>query len=144
MASDTAPLTGLIEAMCAAASGIHAMRDPTRGGVAATLVEVATRQRLGVEIEESAIPVRDPVRGACEMLGLDPLFVANEGKLVAFVDEDSSVAVLEAMRSHALGRESVRIGRITEAHPGIVTVRTSVGGRRILDLPYGEALPRIC
>ncbi len=78
------------------------------------------------------------------MLGLDPLFVANEGKLVAFVDEDSSVAVLEAMRSHALGRESVRIGRITEAHPGIVTVRTSVGGRRILDLPYGEALPRIC
>lgn len=144
MASDTAPLTGLIEAMLAAAPGIHAMRDPTRGGVAATLVEVATRQRLGVEIEETAIPVRDPVRGACEMLGLDPLMVANEGKLVAFVPEDSCEAVLRAMRGHPLGRESARIGRVTDSHPGIVTLQTPIGGRRILDLPYGESLPRIC
>jgi hydrogenase expression/formation protein HypE len=144
MASDTAPLNGLIEAMLAAVPGVHAMRDPTRGGVAATLVELATRQHLGVEIEETAIPVRDPVRGACEMLGLDPLVVANEGKLVAFVDESHCEALLKAMRQHPLGRDSVRIGRVTEAHPGIVTVRTSIGGRRILDLPYGESLPRIC
>ncbi len=142
--SDTAPLHELVAAMLATGADIHAMRDPTRGGVAATLVEIATRQRVGVEIDERAIPVRDVVRGACEILGLDPMLVANEGKLVAFVPEEGSGRVLEAMRAHSLGSEAVRIGRVTEAHPGFVVVRTLIGGERILDLPFGESLPRIC
>ncbi|MEO8191262.1 MAG: hydrogenase expression/formation protein HypE [Acidobacteriota bacterium] len=142
--SDTAPLHELTAAMLDAYPDVHAMRDPTRGGVAATLVEIASRQRLGVEIDERAIPVRDPVRGACEILGLDPLLVANEGKLIAFVPEAGADEVLRAMRAHPLGAEAVRIGRVTEAHPGFVVVRTSIGGERILDLPFGESLPRIC
>ena len=97
---------------------IHAMRDPTRGGVAATLVEIASRQRLGIEVDERAIPVRDAVRGACEILGLDPLLVANEGKLVAFVPEEDASACSRRMRAHPLGRDASRIGRVTAAHPG--------------------------
>jgi hydrogenase expression/formation protein HypE len=120
------------------------MRDPTRGGVAATLVEIATRRGLGIEVDESQIPVREPVRGACELLGLDPLLVANEGKLVAFVPEASAGRALAAMRAHALGRHAARIGTVTESHPGLVEVRTSVRGRRLLDLPFAEPLPRIC
>jgi hydrogenase expression/formation protein HypE len=142
--SDTAPLHELVAVMLATGADIHAMRDPTRGGVAATIVEIATRQRVGIEIEEAAIPVRDVVRGACEILGLDPMLVANEGKLVAFVPEEGSADVLEAMRAHPLGSEAVRIGRVTDAHPGFVLVRTLIGGERILDLPFGESLPRIC
>ena len=142
--SDTAPLHELTAAILTAYPDVHAMRDPTRGGVAATLVEIASRQRLGIEIDEAAIPVRDPVRGACEILGLDPLLVANEGKLVAFVPEEGSAAVLRAMRADPLGAEAVRIGRVTETHPGFVVVRTLIGGERILDLPFGESLPRIC
>ncbi len=142
--SDTAPLHELTAAILTAYPGVHAMRDPTRGGVAATLVEIASRQRLGIEIDEAAVPVRDPVRGACEILGLDPLLVANEGKLVAFVPEEGSAAVLRAMRADPLGAGAVRIGRVTETHPGFVVVRTLIGGERILDLPFGESLPRIC
>ncbi|MEP6769744.1 MAG: hydrogenase expression/formation protein HypE [Acidobacteriota bacterium] len=142
--SDTAPLHELTAAILTAYPGVHAMRDPTRGGVAATLVEIASRQRLGIEIDEAAVPVRDPVRGACEILGLDPLLVANEGKLVAFVPEEGSAAVLRAMRADPLGAGAVRIGRVTPTHPGFVVVRTLIGGERILDLPFGESLPRIC
>ena len=142
--SDTAPLHELAARMLAAAPEIHAMRDPTRGGVAATLVEIATRRALGIEVDESAIPVRDAVRGACEILGLDPLLVANEGKLVAFVPERNAESVLAAMREHPLGREACRIGRVTADHPGFVALRTPIGGERILDLPFGESLPRIC
>ncbi|MBW3672144.1 MAG: hydrogenase expression/formation protein HypE, partial [Acidobacteria bacterium] len=142
--SDTAPLHQLVEAMLAAYSGIHALRDPTRGGVAATLVEIASRRKLGIEVDESAVPVRETVQGACEILGLDPLHVANEGKLVAFVPEEGAELVLQAMRNHPLGRESARIGRVTEDGDGMVRLRTPIGGRRILDLPYGELLPRIC
>jgi hydrogenase expression/formation protein HypE len=120
------------------------MRDPTRGGVAATLVEIASRQRLGMEVDEAAIPMRDAVRGACEMLGLDPLLVANEGKLVAFVPDEGGERVLAAMRAHPLGRSASRIGCVTAEHPGVVVLRTPIGGNRILDLPFGEALPRIC
>jgi hydrogenase expression/formation protein HypE len=144
LASDTAALHELSAAALAAYPGIHAMRDPTRGGVAATLVEIATRRRLGVEIDETAVPVRDTVRGACEILGLDPLLVANEGKLIAFVPEAGSAAVLAALRGHPLGRAACRIGTVVADHPGFVTVRTAIGGERILDLPFGEALPRIC
>jgi hydrogenase expression/formation protein HypE len=120
------------------------MRDPTRGGLAATLIEIAGRQGLGMEVDERAVPVRDVVRGACEMLGLDPLLVANEGKLVAFVAENDSERTLEAMRAHPLGREAARIGRVVAHHAGIVLLRTPIGGDRVLDLPFGEALPRIC
>jgi len=144
LASDCAPVHELVAAALESFPGIHAMRDPTRGGVAATLVEIASRQRLGVEIDESAIPVRDTVRGACELLGLDPLLVANEGKVVAFVPESGAERVVEAMRAHPLGRDARRIGRVTADHPGLVVLRTPVGGERILDLPFGEALPRIC
>jgi hydrogenase expression/formation protein HypE len=141
--SDTAPLHELAQA--ALASGrVHAMRDPTRGGLAATLVEIARRRRLGVELDEAALPVGDAVRGACELLGLDPLHVANEGKLVAFVDPDDADAVLCALQTHPLGRDAARVGRVTDDHAGTVVVSTAIGGRRLLDLPFGEALPRIC
>lgn len=142
--SDTAPLHELTATMLRACPGIHAMRDPTRGGVAATLVEIASRQHLGIEVDEKAIPVQDVVRGACEILGLDPLLVANEGKLVAFVPERDSMRVLAAMRNHPLGRKAARIGQVTKEHSGFVVLRTPIGGDRILDLPFGEALPRIC
>jgi hydrogenase expression/formation protein HypE len=142
--SDTAPLHGLVQSMLAAWPAIHALRDPTRGGVAATLVEIASRGRVSIEVDESAIPVGETVRGACELLGLDPLHVANEGKLVAFVPAEGAELVLEAMREHPLGRDAVRIGQVTDAADGIVRLRTPIGGQRILDLPYGELLPRIC
>ncbi len=144
IASDTAPLHDLVATVLAAFPDVHAMRDPTRGGLAATLVEIATRRRLGMVVEEPAIPVGDVVRGACEILGLDPLHVANEGKLVAFVPEAGADAALAALRSHPLGRDAARIGTVTAERPGSVVLRTSIGGARILDLPYGEHLPRIC
>jgi hydrogenase expression/formation protein HypE len=142
--SDTAPLHDLIATMLAAFPDIHAMRDLTRGGLAASLVEIASRRNVGISIDEQAIPVRDEIRGACEILGLDPLLVANEGKLVAFVPEEGSAKVLEAMRGHPLGRNAARIGTVSSARPGLVVARTPIGGQRIVDLPYGEALPRIC
>ena len=142
--SDTASLHDLAAAILRACPEVHAMRDPTRGGVAATLVEVATRRQLGIEVDESTLPINDAVRGACELLGLDPLLVANEGKLIAFVPRDAASRALDAMRSHPLGRHAARIGTVTESHPTIVELATPVGGRRILDLPFAEPLPRIC
>jgi hydrogenase expression/formation protein HypE len=142
--SDTAPLFGLVSAMLEAYPDIHAMRDPTRGGVAATLVEIATRQQIGMTIEESALPVNDAVRGACEILGLDPLLVANEGKLVAFVPAQGADGVLAAMRAHPLGRNAVRIGEVVDRPRGRVVMQTLIGGQRFVDLPLGEPLPRIC
>ena len=142
--SDTAPLHGLTAAILHACPDVHAMRDPTRGGVAATLVEIATRRKLGIEVDEAAIPVRDAVRGACELLGLDPLLVANEGKLVVFVPDASAGRALAAMRAHPLARHAARIGSVTAAHPAVVELITPVGGRRLLDLPFAEPLPRIC
>lgn len=142
--SDTAALHGLAQAILQAAPGTRAMRDPTRGGLASTLVEIASRRKLGIEVDERAVPIRDPVRGACELLGIDPLLVANEGKLVAFVPEEAADAALAAMREHPLGRDAVRIGRVVAEHAGTVVLRTPVGGKRILDLPFAEPLPRIC
>ena len=142
--SDTAPLHELSAALLRACPELHALRDPTRGGVAATLVELATRRKLGIEVDEAAIPVRDAVRGACELLGLDPLLVANEGKLVVFVPEACADAALAALRAHPLGRHAARIGTVTDAHPGVVELVTPVRGRRLLDLPFAEPLPRIC
>ena len=142
--SDTAPLHGLVEALLAACPQAHALRDPTRGGVNATLHEIAAASGVGIEIAEDAVPVRDAVRGACEILGLDPLSVANEGKLVAFVPEPQAEAALAALRAHPLGREAVRLGATTTEHPGRVLVRTVLGSRRVLERPHGELLPRIC
>jgi hydrogenase expression/formation protein HypE len=142
--SDTAPLHDLSRALLAACPDAHAMRDPTRGGLAATLCEIASRRRLGVEIDERAVPVRDDVRGACELLGLDPWLVANEGKLVAFVPEHGAAAALRALRRHPLGERAARVGTVTDAHPGAVVVKTPFGGTRVVDLPLHEPLPRIC
>jgi hydrogenase expression/formation protein HypE len=155
--SDCAPLHGLVAAMLGAFSPdgglgnaptgvgmIHCMRDPTRGGLATTLNEVAGKAGLGIEIAEQAIPVRDAVRAACELLGLDPLYVANEGKLVAFVAPEAADAVLGAMQAHEYGQEAAVIGRVTEEHAGRVVLRTSLGARRIVDMLVGEQLPRIC
>ena len=142
--SDTAPLYDLAAALLQACPEAHAMRDPTRGGLAATLVEIATRRKLGIEVDEAAIPVREAVRGACELLGLDPLLVANEGKLVAFVPEAGASRALAALRAHPLGRHAARIGSVTDAHPAVVELVTPVRGRRLLDLPFAEPLPRIC
>jgi len=141
--SDTAPLHRLVEAMLAAGE-IHALRDPTRGGLGTSLCEIAGSAGVGVEIQASQVPVRSEVKAACELLGMDPLFVANEGKLVAFVAPESAVAVLEAMCHTPQGQDSAQIGEAVSAHAGLVLVKTEVGGSRILDLPFHEQLPRIC
>jgi len=142
--SDSAPLHTLAAAMLAASAGIRCMRDPTRGGLASTLNELAAQSHAGIEIDERAIPVREEVRGACELLGLDPLYVANEGKLAAIVEPAAAERVLAAMRHHTLGREAAIIGTVTEAHPGLVTMRTTVGPTRVVDMLAGDQLPRIC
>lgn len=142
--SDTAPLSGVVRAMIAASPEIHCLRDLTRGGLAAALNELAAGSKVGVEFDEAKVPVRPPVRAACEMLGFDPLHVANEGKLVCFVPEREAKAVLVAMRAHPLGREAAWIGTVVADHPGRVVARTAIGGSRLVDLPAGELLPRIC
>jgi len=142
--SDTAALHELAADVLDACPDVHAMRDPTRGGLAAVLVEIASRRKLGIEVDERAVPVSDTVRGACELYGLDPMLLANEGKLVAFVPAAAADAVLARMRAHPLGRGAVPIGRVGDDGSGRVTLRTPLGSRRILDLPYAEPLPRIC
>ncbi len=141
--SDTMPLHRLVAAMLRAGE-IHVLRDPTRGGLATTICEIAAASKTGIEIDINKVPVREEVKGACEMLGLDPLFVANEGKLVAFVAPERADAILEAMRSTPEGRDAVRIGHVTSDHPGMAVLTTEIGGTRILDLPFTEQLPRIC
>jgi hydrogenase expression/formation protein HypE len=120
------------------------LRDPTRGGLATTLNELAERSGVGIELEETAIPVREAVRGACELLGLDPLYVANEGKLVAIVAPEAADAALTALRGHEYGAEATIVGRVTADHPGRVVLRTALGARRVVDMLAGEQLPRIC
>jgi hydrogenase expression/formation protein HypE len=142
--SDSAALHTLVDQMLEASRAIRCMRDPTRGGLSSTLNEIAQRSGVGIEIEESEIPLREEVKGACEMLGLDPLYVANEGKLVAIVDAAAAGAVLAAMRRHPLGRAACIIGRVTDAHPKVVTIRTLLGFPRIVDMLSGDQLPRIC
>ncbi|MEX0669866.1 MAG: hydrogenase expression/formation protein HypE [Pirellulales bacterium] len=142
--SDTAPLSGLVAAMLAACPAIRLLRDPTRGGAATSLVEIADLANLGIEIDEWAIPFRRQVAAACEILGLDPLQVANEGKLLAIVPGDAAERILAAMRGHEHGREAVAIGRVVNAHPRMVVMRTAIGGARVVPMPLGEQLPRIC
>ncbi len=142
--SDSVALNGLVEALLEAAPHTHCLRDATRGGLAAALNELATTSDVGIEIEEAAVPVRPAVSAACEMLGFDPLTVANEGKMVAFVPPEEAEAALNALRAHPLGENAARIGVVTEEHPRMVLARTGIGGRRVVDMPLGELLPRIC
>jgi hydrogenase expression/formation protein HypE len=142
--SDCAPLTDLVRIVLDASAAVRCMRDPTRGGLASTLNELATASRVGVTIVESAIPLRPEVRSACEVLGLDPLYVASEGKLIVVVPPDDADAVLAAMRKHPLGERAAIIGEVVAAHPGMVTQRSRIGGERIVSMLAGEQLPRIC
>ncbi len=143
--TDSAPLNGMVEELLAAArDAIHVLRDPTRGGVATTLNEIARQGNVGIRLEETAIPVDEEVRGACEILGLDPLYVANEGKCLILVDPASADAALAALRAHPLGARAAMIGEVTGDHPGKVFLKGRIGGQRMLDLLTGEQLPRIC
>lgn len=143
--SDTAPLHTLVATLLeAAGEGVHCLKDPTRGGVATTLNEMAIGSEVSIALDERAIPVHSGVRGACEILGLDPLTIANEGKLLAIVAPDKANDALAALRSHPLGRETVIIGTVQADPPGLVFLRTDIGGMRVLDMLVGDPLPRIC
>ncbi len=142
--SDTAALHGLVDALLRAAPGLHTMRDATRGGVGATLNEIAQQSGVGIEIDEAAIPIPAPVEAACELLGLDPLYVANEGRLLAICPPDLAGDALGALRAHPLGAGATRIGRVIEDPRRFVQMRTRLGGRRIVDWLHGDQLPRIC
>jgi hydrogenase expression/formation protein HypE len=142
--SDTQPLHGLVRAMLGACPDIHCVRDATRGGLASVLNEFAQSAEVGIRLDETAIPVSEPVKGVCEILGLDPLYFANEGKLVAVVPGDNAEAVLAAMREHPAGKHSAIIGRVEEKPAGTVVLDTGFGGERIVDMLVGEQLPRIC
>jgi hydrogenase expression/formation protein HypE len=142
--SDSAALHTMVRDMLDASAAIRCMRDPTRGGLSSTLNEIAGQSRVGIELNETAIPVREAVRGACELLGFDPLYVANEGKLVAIAPPEAAPDVLAAMRAHPLGRDAAIIGAITAGHPGMVTMKTVFGTTRIVDMLTGDQLPRIC
>ncbi len=142
--SDVAPLNHLVENMLAASRNIHVLRDPTRGGVASTLNEIARQSGVGITIEEKSLPVRPEVAGACEMLGFDPLYIANEGKLLAIVKAEDTEIILEAMRKSQYGQDAVVIGKVESEPTGKVLLRTSLGSTRIVDVLSGELLPRIC
>jgi hydrogenase expression/formation protein HypE len=142
--SDCAPLADLVATMLGVTTEIHALRDPTRGGLGTSINEIASASHVGVDIDERALPVPEVVVNACAFLGLDPLYVANEGKLVAFVPPEHADAVLEAMRAHPLGANAARIGTCVAEHPGMVVAKTGFGATRVVDVPIGEQLPRIC
>ena len=144
IASDTAPLNRLVETILAAAPDVHVFRDPTRGGITSALSEIAQTAKIGIRLDEAQIPISEEVKGACEILGLDPLYVANEGKLLAIVPAGSAEKVLSAMRAHPLGSKAAVIGEVVADHPEFVTMKTRVGGTRVVDMLSGEQLPRIC
>jgi hydrogenase expression/formation protein HypE len=142
--TDCAPLHELVAALLEVTPDIHVLRDPTRGGVAASLNEIAQASQVGIVLREETLPIPAPVRAACEMLGLDPLYVANEGKLLAIVPRDVVDAVIARLRAHPLGQAATIIGEVVAQHIGMVVIKTRVGGTRIVDMPLGEQLPRIC
>jgi hydrogenase expression/formation protein HypE len=142
--SDCAPLNGLVAEMLKASRNIHCLRDPTRGGLATSLNELAGQSKVGIRIYEESIPVREEVFAACEMLGFDPLYVANEGKLVAIVAPEDAERILEAMRQHPYGRDAAIIGEVRGEHPGRVVMKTKLGPSRVIDMLVGDLLPRIC
>jgi len=142
--SDTAPLNFMVARMLCAGGGVHVLRDPTRGGVGTALNEIAERSQVGIVIQEDKIPVRKEVLGICELMGFDPLYIANEGKLLAFVGPAHAHKVLAAMRADPNGRDACIIGEVVSDNPGMVCLKTRVGGIRIVDMLTGEQLPRIC
>ena len=142
--SDCAPLNGMVAAMLGVSKNVHVLRDPTRGGLATTLNEIAAQSNAGIDIDETKIPVKDAVRTACELLGFDPLYVANEGKMIAIVAREDAEKVLAAMTGNRYGAEAAIIGHVSAQHPGRVVLRTALGARRIVDMLSGELLPRIC
>jgi hydrogenase expression/formation protein HypE len=142
--SDCASLHTMVAALLAAVPDVHVLRDPTRGGLASALNEIAGEAKVGMVVREDAVPVKPQVRSACELLGLDPYFVANEGKLIAIVPGDSAHSALAAMRAHPLGGDAAIIGEVTDAHPGMLIGRTGIGASRVITMQIGEQLPRIC
>jgi hydrogenase expression/formation protein HypE len=143
--SDCAALNGMIaEVLNVAGGSVHTMRDPTRGGLASTLNEIATASGVGIAIDETAVPVRPEVQSACELLGFDPVYVANEGKAVFFVAPEAADLVLDVLRAHPLGRDAARIGHVTTQHPRMLVARTAMGANRVIPTQIGEQLPRIC
>jgi hydrogenase expression/formation protein HypE len=143
--SDCAALNGLIaQVLDAAGSAVHTMRDPTRGGLASTLNEIAHSSDVGVVIDEASLPVRPDVQSACELLGLDPVYVANEGKVVFFVAPEAAEQVLAVLRSHPFGRDAAKIGHVTSEHKHMLVARTTMGANRVIPIQIGEQLPRIC
>ncbi len=144
VASDTASLSGMVQSMLAVAPTIHVLRDPTRGGVGTALNEIALQSNVGVILEEEQLPVRPAVAGICDLLGFDPIYLANEGKLLCFVPQTVAQAVLAVMKQDPCGRDATIIGTVTADHPGRVVMQTRIGGQRIVDMLAGEQLPRIC
>jgi hydrogenase expression/formation protein HypE len=144
IASDTAALHGLVSELLNACPDVHVLRDPTRGGVTSALTEIAQAAQVGVVLREACIPISEEVKGACEILGLDPLYVANEGKMIAIVAAADAEKALATLRRFPLGKEAAIIGEITDDHPGFVVMKTRVGGTRVVDMLSGEQLPRIC
>lgn len=142
--SDSAPLNDLVATMLAVTNEIHVLRDPTRGGVASSLNEIAQASQVGIVLNERTLPVPPTVHSACELLGMDPLYVANEGKLIAIVPATQAEALLAQMRQHPLGKQATLIGEVTDQHPGIVVAKTGIGATRVVDMQVGEQLPRIC
>jgi len=142
--SDCTPLNKLVSQLLETSSRIHCLRDPTRGGLATTLNELARQSKVGITIEEAKIPVKEEVKAACELLGLDPIYVANEGKLVAVVDPADADKILARMRQNDYGRDAAIIGEVTNEHPAKVVMKTKLGPSRIVDMLSGELLPRIC
>lgn len=142
--SDCAALNGLVDAMLEVSREIHVLRDPTRGGVASSLNEIAGQSKVGIMIDETKVPVKPDVHSACELLGMDPIYVANEGKLIAIVAPEAAEAILARMQSHPLGKDAKIIGTVTDKHPGMLVARTGIGGTRVIAMQIGEQLPRIC
>ncbi len=142
--SDTAPLAGLVSELLDATVGVRCLRDLTRGGLATVLNEIAVSADVGIVLDEASLPVRPAVNGACEILGIDPLYVANEGKLMAVVAADAAATALAALTSHELGAEAKIVGHVREEQPGLVVLETAFGGRRVVDMLVGDPLPRIC
>jgi hydrogenase expression/formation protein HypE len=144
IASDSAALNSLVDAILATTPDVHVFRDPTRGGITSALSEIAQTAAVGIMLDEAHIPIGEEVKGACEILGLDPLYVANEGKLLAVVSAEEVDPALSAMRAHPLGEKAAVIGSVTADHPGFVFMKTRIGGTRVVDMLSGEQLPRIC
>jgi len=143
--SDSANLYPMVASVLdSGGDNVHVLRDPTRGGVASALNEIAGKAGVGIRLDERSIPIGEEVRGACEILGFDPLYVANEGKCLAIVEREVGEEVVEAMRGHATGREAAIVGEVVEEHPGKVLLRSRIGGMRVVDMLSGEQLPRIC